>query len=107
MPIVGRSWIIRDATEYSPFTPSNPGEPKPVSISEPVGEAVTVTYEGESWKGTYDSVKDKVVVDPDPSTHWELTGSAIVDDRLTMYGMGWTTTVPDAMAAWVSDPQDA
>jgi hypothetical protein len=104
MPITGRTWTVAAATQESPFAPAGR-----VAISEPFGAQpqVIVTYLKYEWTGDYDPVLDKVVITPSDSTHWELVGSGEVNERFTMYGMSWTTTVPDAMASWVAEPQDS
>jgi len=102
MPITGRTWTIIKATKESDFQP-----PNMVTISEPIGipPSVTVTYQGKEWTGPYDPVCDKAVVEPHESMRWEFVGSGLKDGKFTLYGLCWTTTVPDAMAVWVCDPQ--
>lgn len=99
--ILGRTWVIYDATEESPFKEGDSVE---------LTSDGKVKYKGQEWQGTYNPDKNKLVVAPLDSEHWEFVGSEIVElaaaeKKFTMFGFCWTSTVPDALGSWVSDPQ--
>lgn len=99
--ILGRTWVIYDATEESPFQAGDQVEITPDA---------KVKYKGQEWQGTYNPDKNQVIATPDKSEHWEFVGSEAVEltaaeKKFTMFGFSWTSTVPDALGSWVSDPQ--
>lgn len=100
--ILGRTWTIYDGTKSSPFAAGMKVEFVLVKEGEP---SVEVKSGGQSWPGTYIAEQDKVVVEVNASTHWEFVGSKLVNDNFIMHGSSWITSAPDAMGAWVSDPQ--
>ena len=100
--ILGRTWKIYDGTKESPFTSGMTVELIQVKEGDP---QVVVKSGSNVWPGTYIAAEDKVVVEVTAATHWEFVGSELVKGNYIMYGSSWTTTAPDAMGAWVSDPQ--
>ena len=94
--ILGKVWTIYDATEESPFQPGDKVE---------ITQEAKVKLGEKEWQGQYLEAKDKVVVASATSEYWEFTGSETLVGKLTMYGLRWSSTLPDAMATWVCDPQ--
>ena len=94
--ILGKVWTIYDATEESPFQSGDEVE---------ITKDAKVKFGTKEWPGQYLEVKDKVVVASVIGEYWEFTGSETLNGKLTMYGLRWSSTLPDAMGTWVSDPQ--
>lgn len=109
--LLNMAWKIQKSTEVSP-SPLLSGTtlkiiPHPTSPTP----AVQVTDNATSRilaEGEHNSTQTMVTAYPPRSgnnEYWELVLSEDVTGKFSLYGISWKTTQPDAMGAWVCDPQ--